>query len=103
MTEILTPRLGKEELKKAFDISNFDLNALLRGVQLTLVGAHRALQNPNLFTSDHYRQAAIAVVSGIVIRILIALPVGPGAALLSLSPLPLSSPALLSSACSRSC
>lgn len=30
--------LDKEKLKKAFDISNFDLNAVIRGIQLTLVG-----------------------------------------------------------------
>jgi hypothetical protein len=37
--------------------------------------ANRALQNPNLFTSDHYRQAALAVAAGLVIRILVAVPV----------------------------
>ncbi|KAF2753770.1 hypothetical protein EJ05DRAFT_504856 [Pseudovirgaria hyperparasitica] len=56
-------------------MSNFDFNAILRGAQLTLVGAHRALQNPSLFTSDHYRQVAIAVVAGIAIRIIIAIPI----------------------------
>ncbi|KAI9708310.1 MAG: hypothetical protein M1820_004014 [Bogoriella megaspora] len=55
--------------------SGFDPNAILRGAQLTLVGAHRALQNPGLFTSDHYRQAALAVVAGIAIRLIIAVPV----------------------------
>lgn len=30
--------IDKEKLKKAFDISHFDINAILRGVQLTLVG-----------------------------------------------------------------
>jgi hypothetical protein len=33
------------------------------------------LQNPNIFTSQHYRQAATAVLAGIVIRLLIAIPV----------------------------
>ncbi|KAF1816154.1 transmembrane protein UsgS [Eremomyces bilateralis CBS 781.70] len=56
-------------------MSNFDINAILRGAQLTLVGAHRALQNPALFTSDHYRQAVLAVVSGLAIRIIISIPV----------------------------
>jgi hypothetical protein len=78
-------------------MSNFDPNAILRGAQLTLVGgklpsaaaeaaeaAHRltcpspvnrAVQNPGLFTSDHYRQAALAVVAGVAIRILVAVPV----------------------------
>lgn len=52
----------------------FEPNAILRGAQLTLVGANRALQNPALFTSSHYRQAALAVVAGIAIRLLVALP-----------------------------
>lgn len=30
--------IDKEKLKKAFDISHFDLNAILRGIELTLVG-----------------------------------------------------------------
>lgn len=37
--------------------------------------ANRALQNPALFTSDHYRQAAIAVAAGISIRLGISIPV----------------------------
>ena len=32
------PKLDKQELKQAFDISHFDLNAILRGAQLTFVG-----------------------------------------------------------------
>ena len=32
------PLLTQEELKKKFEISNFDLNAILRGAQLTVVG-----------------------------------------------------------------
>ncbi|KAF2746938.1 hypothetical protein M011DRAFT_403437 [Sporormia fimetaria CBS 119925] len=55
-------------------MSNFDPNAILRGTQLTLVGVHRALQNPELFTSKHYRQAAIAVAAGIAIRLAISIP-----------------------------
>lgn len=81
------------------DLSNFDINAVLRGMQLTLVGganhfvqlsrllfrsnstanrvasAHRALQNPAMFTSDHYKQAAYAVVIGIAIRLIVSVPV----------------------------
>jgi hypothetical protein len=95
--DILAPA-DKEKLKQAFDISHFDLNAVIRGIQLTLVGgkdcfeystcikdghladpsdcvAHRALQNPAIFTSEHYRQAAIAVAAGIAIRLLVAIPV----------------------------
>lgn len=37
--------------------------------------ALRALQNPALFTSKHYKQAAIAVGVGIAIRLAIAVPV----------------------------
>jgi hypothetical protein len=36
---------------------------------------NRALQNPGIFTSDHYRQAAIAVAAGIAIRVIVAVPV----------------------------
>lgn len=36
---------------------------------------NRALQNPGLFTSDHYRQAALAVAAGVAIRILVSIPV----------------------------
>ncbi|TKA54072.1 hypothetical protein B0A49_09668 [Cryomyces minteri] len=56
-------------------MSNFDPNAMLRGAQLTVVGALRALQNPGLFTSEHYQQAALAVAAGIAIRLIIAIPV----------------------------
>ncbi|KAL8735538.1 MAG: hypothetical protein Q9166_000706 [cf. Caloplaca sp. 2 TL-2023] len=56
-------------------MSNFDPNAILRGAQLTIVGAFRALQNPGLFKYEHYQQAAIAVCAGILIRLLIALPI----------------------------
>lgn len=69
------PHLDRAKLKKQFDVSNFDINAIIRGVQLTLVGAHRALQNPDIFTSEHYRQAALAVVAGIAIRVLVAIPI----------------------------
>lgn len=34
------------------------------------------MQNPAIFTSDHYKQAAVAVAVGIGIRLLVALPVG---------------------------
>lgn len=56
-------------------MSHFEPNAILRGAQLTVVGALRALKNPGLFTSEHYKQAALAVLAGIVIRILVAIPV----------------------------
>ncbi|KAL8833068.1 MAG: hypothetical protein Q9170_004530 [Blastenia crenularia] len=56
-------------------MSNFDPNAILRGAQLTVVGALRALQNPGLFKYEHYRQAAIAVCAGILIRLIISIPI----------------------------
>ncbi|KAK5942301.1 hypothetical protein PMZ80_004864 [Knufia obscura] len=56
-------------------MSNFDPNAIIRGAQLTLVGANRALQNPDLFTTSHYRQAAIAVCAGLAIRIILNVPI----------------------------
>lgn len=56
-------------------VANFDPDAILRGAQLTLVGAHRALQNPRLFTNEHYKQAALAVAAGLAIRMLIEIPV----------------------------
>jgi hypothetical protein len=42
---------------------------------LTVIQAHRALQNPDIFTNDHYWQAASAVLVGIAIRLLVSLPV----------------------------
>lgn len=56
-------------------MSNFDINAIVRGAQLTFVGAHRALQNPELFTGTHYRQAAFAVCAGLAIRMIINIPI----------------------------
>lgn len=44
--EKLEEKLDKEELKKTFDISHFDFNAILRGVQLTLVGGGFTIPNP---------------------------------------------------------
>ncbi|KAF2722299.1 hypothetical protein K431DRAFT_222263 [Polychaeton citri CBS 116435] len=63
-----------EEPSKEPEASGFDPNAILRGAQLTIVGSNRALQNPGLFTSQHYRQAALAVAAGIAIRLVIAIP-----------------------------
>ncbi|KAI5793735.1 hypothetical protein DFH27DRAFT_567113 [Peziza echinospora] len=86
--ETVTPReLGKEIIEGATHVdvnklatelekmSNVDPNAVLRGAQLTIVGAYRALQNPALFRSAHYKQALKAVLAGILIRILISIPI----------------------------
>ncbi|KAJ3532080.1 hypothetical protein NM208_g8596 [Fusarium decemcellulare] len=56
----------KEKLEEKFDLSHFDPNSVI---------PHRALQNPALFTTDHYRQAAIAVLAGIAIRLIISVPI----------------------------
>ncbi|KAK4228204.1 Acetamidase/Formamidase family-domain-containing protein [Podospora fimiseda] len=74
-SKIKKPHIDKDKLKQKLDVSHFDLNAVLRGAQLTLVGAQRALRNPDIFTSRHYKQAAIAVAAGILIRIIIAIPI----------------------------
>ncbi|KAI1117829.1 transmembrane protein UsgS [Nemania sp. NC0429] len=75
MAELKNLVADGDKLKEAFDLSNFDINAVLRGAQLTLVGAHRALQNPAIFTNAHYRQAAIAVGAGIAIRLAVSVPI----------------------------
>ncbi|KAK0713783.1 hypothetical protein B0T26DRAFT_370925 [Lasiosphaeria miniovina] len=67
--------IDREKLKQKLDTSHFDLNAVFRGAQLTLVGAFRALRNPDLFDSQHYRQAMNAIAAGIAIRALIAIPI----------------------------
>lgn len=48
MAELNLSSSDKERLKKAFDLSNFDLNAILRGIQLTLVGGTTCTQFPLL-------------------------------------------------------
>lgn len=91
-SQVQRPLMSPENLEKKLQVSNFDPNAIIRGLsslgqlfwqiltsyigaQLTVVGALRALQNPALFTSEHYKQAAIAVAAGIAIRLAIAIPV----------------------------
>ncbi|KAI1189472.1 formamidase [Nemania serpens] len=75
MAEHSSLKGDRHMLTEAFDLSNFHINAVLRGAQLTLVGAHRALQNPAIFTNAHYRQAAIAVGAGIAIRLAVSVPI----------------------------
>ncbi|KAM3548421.1 hypothetical protein ARSEF4850_009422 [Beauveria asiatica] len=72
-----TPPSRPPKSSTLLDLSNFSINAILRGMQLTLVGglAHRALQNPAMFTSDHYKQAAYAVAIGIAIRLIMSIPI----------------------------
>jgi hypothetical protein len=55
MAELNLSSNDKERLKKAFDLSSFDLNAVLRGIQLTLVGG----------TSSHLRPISSGIDSDI--------------------------------------
>ncbi|KAF7717003.1 Uncharacterized protein PECH_003182 [Penicillium ucsense] len=55
-------------------MANFEPNAVIRGFQLTIVGTVRALKNPDLFKSEHFRQAALAVGVGIIIQLIIQIP-----------------------------
>jgi len=75
MAQPQTPLLVEEKLKRKLQVSQFNPNSVLRGFQMTLVGANRAVQNPSLFTSEHYKQAAIAVAAGIAIRLAILIPI----------------------------
>lgn len=38
--------IDKEKLKNAFDLSHFDINAILRGVELTMVGGRCGRLSP---------------------------------------------------------
>ncbi|KAF9891755.1 hypothetical protein FE257_003236 [Aspergillus nanangensis] len=54
---------------------NFELNAVIRGSQLTVVGTVRALRNAELFKYEHFRQAALAIAIGIVIQLIVQIPI----------------------------
>lgn len=55
--------------------AGFSTLAVLRGLQLTVLGSFRALQNPYLSKSGYYRRAGVAIAISIVIQILIWLPI----------------------------
>jgi hypothetical protein len=44
--------IDKEKLKAAFDVSHFDFNAILRGMQLTVVGGSSISPPARLDTPD---------------------------------------------------
>ncbi|KAK6352787.1 hypothetical protein TWF696_004790 [Orbilia brochopaga] len=69
----MTPEVFKAKALES--LQSFDPGLVLRGAQLTVVGAYRALQNPNLFRSRHYRQAALAVLAGLLVKLLLDLPI----------------------------
>lgn len=52
----------------------FSALAVLRGLQLTVLGASRALQNPNLARKKYLKQAAFAIAGSIAIQLLVYLP-----------------------------
>ncbi|KAK9479905.1 hypothetical protein V1514DRAFT_277487 [Lipomyces japonicus] len=54
--------------------NGFSILSIIRGFQLTIVGAYRALQNPDLFRGKYYRQAAYAITISILIQLLISVP-----------------------------
>ncbi|KAK0384212.1 hypothetical protein NLU13_8300 [Sarocladium strictum] len=60
----LKENIDMEKLKRELDVSNFEPNAVIR-----------ALQNPGIFSNDHYKQAAAAVIVGICIRLAVMVPV----------------------------
>ncbi|EWC47980.1 hypothetical protein DRE_02862 [Drechslerella stenobrocha 248] len=69
----MTPEVFKQ---KAIDsLQSFDPGLVLRGAQLTVVGAYRAMQNPALFRSRHYKQAALAVLAGLLVKLILDLPI----------------------------
>lgn len=51
--EAVDVAIGKEELKKAFDLSHFDINAILRGAELTLVGGALNILHLRLLGRHH--------------------------------------------------
>lgn len=52
----------------------FSILAVLRGIQLALLGAYRSLQNPKLFLSSYYKQAWTAVKYSILLQCVLILP-----------------------------
>lgn len=54
--------------------AGFSVLAAIRGVQLTFLGAIRALRNPYLVESGYYRKAITAVAVSLVLQIIIWLP-----------------------------
>lgn len=53
----------------------FSLIAIVRGVQLGLLGAYRSLQNPQLFQTMYYKQAISAVMYSVALQLLLWMPI----------------------------
>ncbi|GAO48135.1 hypothetical protein SAICODRAFT_10660 [Saitoella complicata NRRL Y-17804] len=56
-------------------LNSLNPNAFLRGFQLTFLGTYRAIQNPSLFTTEHYRLAFRFFILGLALYILIEIPI----------------------------
>ncbi|KAK7207931.1 hypothetical protein BZA70DRAFT_272528 [Myxozyma melibiosi] len=52
----------------------FSFLSIVRGFQLTLLGAYRALQNPDLLRAKYYKQALYAVLISLGIQLVISVP-----------------------------
>ncbi|KAF5099506.1 hypothetical protein D0Z00_001638 [Geotrichum galactomycetum] len=55
--------------------SGFSMLAVLRGLQLTVLGAIRALRNPYLVESGYYKKSARAILISLAIQIVLWLPI----------------------------
>lgn len=53
----------------------FSVIAILRGLQLALLGAFRSLQNPSLFKSNYYTEAISAIKYSILIQLILWSPI----------------------------
>lgn len=54
--------------------AGFSILAVIRGIQLTFLGAIRALRNPYLVQSGYYRKVAVAVATSVAIQLLLWIP-----------------------------
>ncbi|KAK9325118.1 hypothetical protein V1517DRAFT_315433 [Lipomyces orientalis] len=52
----------------------FSILSIVRGFQLTFLGAYRALQNPDLLRGKYYKQAAYAIAISLIIQFIITIP-----------------------------
>lgn len=53
----------------------FSMVAIIRGFQLALLGAYRSLQNPQLFKTQYYRQAGLAIALSVLLQVVLWSPI----------------------------
>jgi hypothetical protein len=53
----------------------FSVLAVIRGMQLTILGGYRALKNPDLAKSKYYRQAVKALILSLIVQVAIWSPI----------------------------